>query len=197
MPRRCRRPPAGRMRSWFRPAMDEVVDEPDRRPDRAESQHADEGNGDHAQRGRAAANPARVSCDQCHQEQPFDEGGNQRGARRRSSGKRMVSTMAVTTAPAIGQRDSAYADPCDSGSLGSDAWCLDTSGAAGRRFVGSDRDLNREEVRALRGDEIGVVRIRHDPVPFELSTAEVGLIGPSALPTTLPPTCRAWIPRRE
>jgi hypothetical protein len=128
---------------------------------------------------------------------PSTRGGNQRGARRRSSGKRMVSTMAVTTAPAIGQRDSAYADPCDSGSLGSDAWCLDTSGAAGRRFVGSDRDLNREEVRALRGDEIGVVRIRHDPVPFELSTAEVGLIGPSALPTTLPPTCRAWIPRRE
>jgi hypothetical protein len=57
--------------------------------------------------------------DQRHQEQALDDREHPAGARRKSSGRRRVSTIAATTAAAIGQRDSAYADSREAGSIGS------------------------------------------------------------------------------
>ena len=50
---------------------------------------------------------------------PSTMGSTQRGAKRKSSGRRRVSTIAATTAAAIGQPDSAYADSREAGSIGS------------------------------------------------------------------------------
>ncbi len=61
---------AGRVR--LRAAVDEVVDQHHRRPQRPDHEHGHEPDREHAQLSRAARDRARVGCDHCDEQQGLD-----------------------------------------------------------------------------------------------------------------------------